>query len=51
MTDQELKALKDKLWHSADVLRASAHLAANKVWPAYIGADIFALCRYSIQAA
>lgn len=30
MTDKELKQLKDTLWHSADVLRASAHLAANK---------------------
>lgn len=25
MTDKELKELKDTLWHSADVLRASAH--------------------------
>ena len=24
MTDQELKQLKDNLWHSADMLRASA---------------------------
>ena len=30
MTDQELKKLKDNLWHSADMLRASAHLSANK---------------------
>lgn len=30
MTDKELKELKDTLWYSADVLRASAHLAANK---------------------
>ena len=30
MTDQELKKLKDDLWHSADVLRSGAHLAANK---------------------
>ena len=30
MTDSELKKLKDNLWHSADMLRASAHLAANK---------------------
>lgn len=29
MTDKELKKLKDDLWHSADVLRSSAHLAAN----------------------
>ena len=37
MTDQELKALKDKLWHSADVLRASAHLAANKYGQPILG--------------
>ena len=30
MTDIELKTLKDNLWHSADMLRAGAHLAANK---------------------
>lgn len=30
MTDQELKKLKDDLWHSADVLCSGAHLAANK---------------------
>ena len=30
MTDTELKNLKDNLWHSADILRAGAHLAANK---------------------
>ena len=30
MTDLELKKLKDDLWHSADMLRASAHLSANK---------------------
>lgn len=30
MTDIELKMLKDNLWHSADMLRAGAHLAANK---------------------
>lgn len=35
MTDKELKDLKDTLWHSADVLRAGAHLAANKYGPAY----------------
>ncbi len=29
MTDKELKKLKDDLWHSADMLRASAHLSAN----------------------
>lgn len=30
MTDGELKLLKEKLWKSADLLRAGAHLAANK---------------------
>jgi type I restriction enzyme M protein len=30
MTDRELKVLKENLWHAADVLRAGAHLAANK---------------------
>ena len=30
MTDTELKNLQDKLWHSADMLRAGAHLAPNK---------------------
>ena len=30
MTDIELKNLKDHLWHSADPLRAGAHLAPNK---------------------
>lgn len=30
MTDIELKNLKDNLWHSADMLRAGAHLAPNK---------------------
>lgn len=30
MNSKELKKLKDDLWHSADMLRAGAHLAANK---------------------
>ena len=30
MTDKELKKLKDDLWHAADMLRAGAHIAANK---------------------
>ena len=30
MTDIELKTLKDNIWHSADMLRAGAHFAANK---------------------
>jgi len=37
MTDQELKKLKDDLWHSADMLRASAHLAANKYGQPILG--------------
>lgn len=37
MTDQELKLLKDNLWHSADMLRASAHLAANKYGQPILG--------------
>ena len=37
MTDKELKHLKDNLWHSADMLRASAHLAANKYGQPILG--------------
>ncbi|HCJ09467.1 MAG TPA: N-6 DNA methylase [Lachnospiraceae bacterium] len=37
MTDAELKQLKDNLWHSADVLRAGAHLAANKYGQPILG--------------
>lgn len=37
MTDQELKKLKDNLWHSADMLRASAHLSANKYGQPILG--------------
>lgn len=37
MTDLELKKLKDDLWHSADMLRASAHLAANKYGQPILG--------------
>ena len=37
MTDKELKQLKDKLWHSADVLRSGAHLAANKYGQPILG--------------
>lgn len=37
MTDKGLKELKDTLWHSADVLRASAHLAANKYGQPILG--------------
>ncbi|MCM1030681.1 MAG: type I restriction-modification system subunit M N-terminal domain-containing protein, partial [Oscillibacter sp.] len=37
MTDQEVKQLKDNLWHSADMLRASAHLSANKYGQPILG--------------
>lgn len=37
MTDLELKNLKDNLWHSADMLRAGAHLAANKYGQPILG--------------
>lgn len=37
MTDKELKELKDRLWHSADILRASAHLSANKYGQPILG--------------
>lgn len=37
MTDAELKNLKDNLWHSADMLRAGAHLAANKYGQPILG--------------
>ena len=37
MTDRELKTLKEKLWHAADVLRAGAHLAANKYGQPVLG--------------
>ncbi len=37
MTDKELKQLKERLWHAADVLRASAHLAANKYGQPILG--------------
>lgn len=37
MTDSEFKKLKDDLWRSADMLRASAHLAANKYGQPILG--------------
>jgi type I restriction enzyme M protein len=37
MTDAEFKKLKDDLWRSADMLRASAHLAANKYGQPILG--------------
>lgn len=37
MTDKELKKLKDDLWHSADILRSGAHIAANKYGQPILG--------------
>ena len=37
MTNKELKKLKDDLWLSSDVLRASAHLSANKYGQPILG--------------
>lgn len=37
MTDIELKNLTDNLWHSADMLRAGAHLAPNKYGQPILG--------------
>lgn len=37
MTDTELKTLKDNLYHSADILRAGAHLAANRYGQPILG--------------
>lgn len=37
MTDKELKKLKANLWHSADMLRQGAHLAANKYGQPILG--------------
>ena len=37
MKDTELKELKDTLWHSADLLRQGAHLAANKYGQPILG--------------
>ena len=37
MNSKELKKLKDNLWHSADMLRAGAHLAANKYGQPILG--------------
>lgn len=37
MTDKELKKLKADLWHSADMLRQGAHLAANKYGQPILG--------------
>ena len=47
MTDKELKKLKDDLWHAADMLRAGAHIAANKYGQPILG---LIFLRYTKQA-
>ncbi|WP_338822933.1 class I SAM-dependent DNA methyltransferase [Mycoplasmopsis felifaucium] len=37
MTDLEIKKLKANLWHSADILRSGAHIAANKYGQPILG--------------
>ncbi len=37
MTDKELKTLKENLWHTADMLRAGAHMAANQYGQPILG--------------
>ena len=37
MNNLELKQLKDKLWHSADILRSGAHISANKYGQPILG--------------
>lgn len=37
MTDNDLKKLKADLWHSADILRSGAHIAANKYGQPILG--------------
>lgn len=37
MTDKEIKKLKTNLWHTADILRSGAHLAANKYGQPILG--------------
>ena len=37
MTDQELKKLKDDLWHSADMMRSGAHISPNKYGQPILG--------------
>ena len=54
MTDTELKKLKARLWHAADVLRAGAHLAANKYGQPILGlifcvTQTFSLSRIKIS--
>lgn len=44
MTDIELKQLEEKLWHSADLLRAGAHISATSYGEPIFRVDIFAIC-------
>ena len=37
MTDKDIEILENKLWHSADMLRSGAHLAANKYGQPILG--------------
>ncbi len=37
MTDKDVEILENKLWHSADMLRSGAHLAANKYGQPILG--------------
>ena len=37
MTDKEIKTLKENLWHTADMLRAGAHMAANQYGQPILG--------------
>ncbi len=37
MTNQELKKLKDNLWHAADILRSGAHISSNKYGQPILG--------------
>lgn len=37
MTDEEFEDLKDRLWHSADILRAGAHLAPDRYCQPILG--------------
>lgn len=49
MTDLELKKLKDDLWHSADILRSGAHIAANKYGQPILGLIFYNLLTISIK--
>ena len=44
MTDLELKKLEEDLWHSADLLRAGAHMSATSYGEPILGLIFFTLC-------